>query len=144
MLDDFRAKESDLVGQLTGSALALIALTVFVALVGVGTTASLSVVERGRESGMLRAVGLSRGGLLGVRVGESALYGLLGVVFGAPHGIALGTLLITALVPEASLAIPVLALLAACAGLVAVAGAAGLLPSWRASRTPPATATRQD
>lgn len=144
VLDDFRAKESDLVGQLTGSALALIALTVFVALVGVGTTASLSVVERGRESGMLRAVGLSRGGLLGVRVGESALYGLLGVVFGAPHGIALGTLLITALVPEASLAIPVLALLAACAGLVAVAGAAGLLPSWRASRTPPATATRQD
>ncbi|MGW1682525.1 FtsX-like permease family protein [Saccharopolyspora sp. NPDC002376] len=144
VLADLRAKRSDLVGQITGSALALIALTVLVAIVGVGTTASLSVVERRRESGTLRAVGLSRSGLRRVRVGESALYGLLGVIFGAPHGVMLGALLITAVVPEAALAIPAPALLAACAGLVAVAGAAGFLPSWRASRTPPAVVTRQD
>lgn len=144
VLDDLRAERSDLVGRLTGSALALIALTVFVAVVGVGTTASLSVVERGRESGVLRAVGLSRSGLLRVRVGESALYGLLGVVLGAPHGLVLGALLITALVPEAPLVMPAPALLLACSGLVAVAGASGFLPAWRASRTPPAVATRQD
>lgn len=144
VLDDLRAERSDLVGRLTGSALALIALTVFVALVGVGTTASLSVLERGRESGVLRAVGLSRGGLLRVRVGESALHGLLGVLFGAPHGLALGALLITALVPEAPLAPPVLVLLSACVGLVIAAAAAGFPPAWRAGGTPPAAAARQD
>lgn len=143
VLDDLRAEQSGLVRQVTGSALALIALTVFVAIVGVGTTATLSVLERGRESGVLRAVGLSRNGLLTVRIGESAMHGVLGVVFGLPHGVLLGALLITALVPEAPLAIPVLALPAVCGGLVAVAAAAGFLPSRRASRTPPATATRE-
>ena len=143
VLDDLRAEQSGLVRQVTGSALALIALTVFVAIVGVGTTATLSVLERGRESGVLRAVGLSRNGLLTVRIGESAMHGVLGVVFGLPHGVLLGALLIIALVPEAPLAIPVLALPAVCGGLVAVAAAAGFLPSRRASRTPPATATRE-
>ena len=68
-------------------ALGLIGLTVLIAVVGVGTTTALSVVERVRESGLLRAVGLSRGGLRAMLTAESALYGVIGAALGLLLGV---------------------------------------------------------
>ena len=62
----------------SGSLLGLVGLTVLIAVVGVGTTTALSVVERVRESGLLRAIGLSRTGLRTMLTVESGLYGVIG------------------------------------------------------------------
>lgn len=66
--------------------LALLALAVVIAVVGVGNTMALSVIERRRESGLLRALGLTRGQLRGMLGTEAAL--ITGVA--AVCGIGLG------------------------------------------------------
>lgn len=118
----------------------LLAVAVFIALVGVGNTLSLSVLERTRESSLLRALGLTRGQLRGMLALEAVLVAavasVLGCVLGAAYGIlgaqsALGSFsaLVVAL-PWAQLA-----------GVVAAAGiaalAASVLPARRAARMSP-------
>ncbi|MEU3455133.1 ABC transporter permease [Micromonospora sp. NPDC006766] len=66
---------------------ALLGLAVVIALVGVANTLSLSVVERTREHAVLRAVGLTRGGMRAVLAVEAVLTALVGTLL----GIALGT-----------------------------------------------------
>lgn len=66
---------------------ALLGLAVVIALVGVANTLSLSVVERTRENAVLRAVGLTRGGMRAVLAVEAALTAQVGTLL----GIALGT-----------------------------------------------------
>ncbi|WP_027660958.1 ABC transporter permease [Salinispora fenicalii] len=66
---------------------ALLGLAVMIALVGVANTLSLSVVERTRENALLRAVGLTRGGMRAVLAVEAALTAQVGTLL----GIALGT-----------------------------------------------------
>jgi putative ABC transport system permease protein len=121
-------------------ALGLIGLTVLIAVVGVGTTTALSVVERARESGMLRAVGLSRGGLRGTLTTESALYGVLGAGIGLVLGVPYAWLAVRALGVNAPLALPVWQLAAVFATLVLLTALAGALPARRAARVSPITA----
>jgi hypothetical protein len=82
VLSQYRDEQRDLVASLEILALAVLALALLIAIVRVGATAALSVVERRRESGMLRAIGLSRLTLGGITVSEAALHGVLGVLFG--------------------------------------------------------------
>ncbi|MCK1806771.1 MULTISPECIES: ABC transporter permease [unclassified Micromonospora] len=70
-----------------GFVTALLGLAVVISLVGVANTLSLSVVERTRETAVLRAVGLSRAGMRGVLAVEAVLTALVGTLL----GIALGT-----------------------------------------------------
>ncbi|MGW5014977.1 ABC transporter permease [Micromonospora chalcea] len=70
-----------------GFVTALLGLAVVISLVGVANTLSLSVVERTRETAVLRAVGLSRAGMRGVLAVEAVLTALVGTLI----GIALGT-----------------------------------------------------
>ncbi|ODB79049.1 MULTISPECIES: ABC transporter permease [Micromonospora] len=69
-----------------GFVTALLGLAVVISLVGVANTLSLSVVERTRETAVLRAVGLSRAGMRGVLAVEAVLTALVGTLL----GIALG------------------------------------------------------
>ncbi|MEU5909845.1 ABC transporter permease [Micromonospora sp. NPDC047527] len=66
---------------------ALLGLAVVIALVGVANTLSLSVVERTRENGVLRAVGLTRSRMRAMLAVEAVLMALVGAVL----GIGLGT-----------------------------------------------------
>lgn len=66
---------------------ALLGLAVVISLVGVANTLSLSVVERARENAVLRAVGLTRGGMRAALAVEAVLTALVGALL----GIALGT-----------------------------------------------------
>ncbi|MEU8315496.1 ABC transporter permease [Micromonospora sp. NPDC048887] len=70
-----------------GFVTALLGLAVVISLVGVANTLSLSVVERTRETAVLRAVGLSRAGMRGVLAVEAVLTALVGTLL----GVALGT-----------------------------------------------------
>ncbi|MCW3842593.1 ABC transporter permease, partial [Micromonospora yasonensis] len=75
------------VDMVLGFVTALLGLAVVIALVGVANTLTLSVVERTRENAVLRAVGLTRGGLRAALAVEAALVALVGTAL----GVALGT-----------------------------------------------------
>jgi putative ABC transport system permease protein len=121
-------------------AVGLIGLTVLIAVVGVGTTTALSVVERVRESGLLRAVGLSRAGLRTMLTAESGLYGVIGAAIGLVLGVPYAWLAVKAIGVNAPLALPVRQLALVFVALVAFTALAGVLPARRASRVSPVTA----
>src|SRR3712207_4320287 len=69
----------------------LLGIAVVIALIGVGNTLALSVVERRQENGLLRALGLTRRQLRGLLAWEAVLIAgvaaVLGVVVGAVYGL---------------------------------------------------------
>jgi putative ABC transport system permease protein len=97
-------------------------------------TVALSVFERTRELGMLRAIGMTRRQVRRMIRHESVITALIGAALGMPLGIFLAALVTTALSDEGVVfALPaptlvVLALVAAAAGV-----AAAILPARRAS-----------
>lgn len=122
---------------------ALLAVAVLIALIGVGNTLGLSVLERTRESALLRALGLTRGQLRGMLALEALSLGLVAVLLGAALGVGYGIAGAYAMVGgtiTVEIAVPVLRL----GGMAAVALAAGwlasVLPSRRAARVAPAAA----
>lgn len=125
-------------------ATALLGVAVLIALIGVGNTLGLSVLERGRESALLRALGLQRSQLRGMLAIEALLLALVGALIGIAAGIAFGWLGTHALLREmgqpAVYRIPGWMVLAD----VAVATVAGLLasvlPARRALRASPVEA----
>jgi putative ABC transport system permease protein len=120
--------------QFVGVVLALLALSVLVALLGIVNTLALSVVERTREIGLLRAVGMTRPQVRRMVRTESISVALIGAALGLLLGVPLGAVFvrleqlnITELVlPWTQIAIGVV--LAALAGLLA-----GVLPARRAA-----------
>jgi putative ABC transport system permease protein len=119
-----------------GLVYALLALAVVIALLGIGNTLALSIFERTRELGLLRAVGMTRAQLRKTIRWESVLISLQGTVLGLVIGVFFGWALVAGLsdqgidrfdVPVASLV--AVAVLAALAGVAAAIG-----PSRRASK----------
>ncbi len=111
----------------------LLALSVLVSLFGIVNTLVLTVFERTRELGMLRAVGMTRRQVRRMIRYESVITALIGAAIGIALGIVLAVLLI-ARVDFITLSWPitsliVFALVAVVAGLIAA-----ILPARRASR----------
>ncbi len=140
VLADQRDQINDNVTLLLVIAIGLIGLTVIIAVVGVGTTTALSVVERVRESGVLRAVGLSQGGLRAMMTTESALYGVIGAAIGLALGIPYAWMAVKALGVNAPLSVPVAQLAAVFVILVVLTALAGVLPARRAAKVSPVAA----
>ena len=116
---------------------ALIGLAVVIALFGIANTLGLSVLERTRESALLRALGLTKGQLRLMLVIESVLMGVMGALIGVVLGGAFAWVLIEALSSpdlQLGLAIPggQLGVLLLAAVLAAVLAA--LAPARRAAR----------
>jgi putative ABC transport system permease protein len=82
------------VNQLLGLVYALLALAVLIALIGIVNTLMLSVLERTREIGLLRAVGMRRSQVRAMIRSEAVIL----ATFGAVIGIVIGTLMGLALV----------------------------------------------
>jgi putative ABC transport system permease protein len=121
-------------------AVGLVGLTVLIAVVGVGATTALSVVERVRESGLLRAVGMSRGALRAMLTTESALYGVIGAALGLLLGVPYAWLALQATGLSVPLTVPVWQLAAVFVVLVALTALAGVMPARRAARVSPVSA----
>lgn len=110
-----------------------------VALLGVVSALFISVLQRRRELGLLRAVGASRGQVLGSVLAEAALMGLVGAVIGLLLGLVLEWYTVNIMVlDEAGFVFPMLIPWASAAvvfgGSVVAATAVGLWPAWRATR----------
>jgi putative ABC transport system permease protein len=121
---------------------ALLGLAVAIGILGVVNTLALSVMERTREIGLLRALGLTRGQLRAMVRIESALIALTGGVLGIGGGYLLGAMFQRAALRTGLLdaAVPVGQLLGALAGLGAVGVLAAAWPARRAARTDVLTA----
>ena len=135
---DFADQLSAQVNRMLAILYALLGLSVVIAVLGIVNTLALSVIERTREIGLMRAVGLGRLQLAGIITIESVLT----AVFGTTVGIAVGVA-ITAVMPAvfadsgmSTLAIP-WTQLAAMLALAAVVGVlAAVWPASRAARLP--------
>ncbi|MFC7483408.1 ABC transporter permease [Luedemannella flava] len=114
----------------------LLGLTIVVAVLGVINTLLLSIYERTREIGLIRAVGMSRGQLAHMIGVESVLISVFGALLGIVVGVALGVAIVMALDSSGflSLTLP-WGYLVAILFLAVVAGVvAAILPAVRAAR----------
>ncbi len=110
----------------------MVALAVIIALIGIANTLALSVFERTRELGLLRAVGMTRRQLRRMVRLEAGLVALFGAALGVGIGVLFGWAAVLALpaTVTATLAVPVERILI----LIAVAGGAGLVAAWGPAR----------
>lgn len=137
----------DMMGELNmiiGVLLALLGLTVIVAVVGVGATTALSVVERTRELGLLRAIGMARAGLRSMLTAEAGLYGLVGATLGLLLALPYSWLAVEALGADAPVEFPAGQLALVVLVLAAATALAGLPPARRAARVSPVAALGVD
>lgn len=115
---------------------ALLGLAIVIAVLGVVNTLALSVVERTREIGLLRAIGLSRRQLRRMIRLESVVIAVFGAFLGLVLGLVWGLCVQQVLAREGmtALAIPWGTIAAVVIGAAVVGVAAALLPALRASR----------
>lgn len=116
--------------------LALLALSMLISAVGLANMLSLSMYERVREHGTLRALGTTRGGLRAMVTTESVLVTLLGAAVGLGLGFAgaYGAVAVVAAEQPIALAVPYGYLAALVAAIMAAAVLAALVPASKAAR----------
>ena len=120
----------------------LLAASVLVAVVGISNTLGLSVLERTRESALLRALGLTRGQLRGMFGIEAMVLAgvLLGIGLGIGYGIAGSLALLARRVSTVVVTVPWPMLAGILAFGLAAGWLASVLPSVRAGKVQPAAA----
>jgi putative ABC transport system permease protein len=135
-VDEFRRSQTERADQFLVIVYVLLALALVIAIVGVVNTLLLSVHERTRELGLLRAVGMSRRQVRSSIRWESVIISLIGTFTGLVIGLAFGWALVRALEDDGITAFLIpWGQLVAVVVLAAVAGVgAALYPAWRASR----------
>ncbi|MDT9594727.1 ABC transporter permease [Nocardioides zeae] len=126
----------------------LLGIGVLIALVGIGNTLGLSVLERSRENALLRALGLTRRQLRRTLAAEGALLSVVATLIGTAVGVLFAVVglrvMVQPSIPDAALVLPwdqlaAVVLVSALAGL-----AACVLPARRAARTAPAAGLSLD
>lgn len=130
------AASRDQVDRLLLPVTGLLGLSMLIALLGITNTLALSISERTRELGLLRAVGMARGQLRSMVRAEATIVSCLGAVLGVGVATLFGWALVTAMgdLGVTELVFPT-GQLAALVAAAAVAGmVAGVLPARRAAR----------
>jgi putative ABC transport system permease protein len=137
--DEFKGSIAAQVNGLLGLLYGLLGLAIVIAVLGIVNTLALSVIERRREIGMLRAVGMQRAQVRRTIYLESLLIAVFGAVLGLALGLGYGSLFTHALRDQGLgvLSVPWVQAVAflLVAGIVGVLAA--LWPGVRAARTRP-------
>jgi ABC-type antimicrobial peptide transport system permease subunit len=132
---DWVSSRSKGIDQLLNLLYVLLALSVIVSLFGMVNTLVLSVFERTREVGMLRAVGMTRRQVRRMVRHESVITALIGAGLGLPIGVAVAALVSKALEDEGvAFSLPVGSLIAFTIVAIFAGIVAAILPARRASR----------
>jgi putative ABC transport system permease protein len=132
----YAQSRSAMLGNLLGLVTALLALAIIIALLGIANTLALSVVERTRELGLLRAIGMRREQLAQMIAAESAIIAVIGAALGIALGLGLGTALAYAVTraQQPTVAVPAAQLVAFAAAAVLAGVAASVAPARRAAK----------
>ena len=131
--EEFKKNQASFLGNILNILYVLLALSVIVSLFGIVNTLVLTIYERTRELGMLRAIGMTRWQVRWMVSLESVVTALIGAVIGIALGIVLSVLMIVR-VDFLVLSWPVgtlfvFALVAVVAGMIAA-----IFPARRAAR----------
>jgi putative ABC transport system permease protein len=134
---DYRAALSTAVNELIALFGTLLGLALLIALFGISNTLTLSVIERTRESALMRALGLTRGQLRRMLLTEALYMALIAAALGVSLGAAFAWTLVSSFLKSAGggvISIPFAEIM-----LFVVIGAvaallAGVLPAQRAAR----------
>jgi putative ABC transport system permease protein len=130
---EFKRNQASFLNNILNILYVLLALSVIVSLFGIINTLVLTVFERTREIGMLRAVGTTRWQIRSMIALESVVTSLMGAAIGIGLGIVLSVLLI-ARVDFLVLSWPIASLLIFAAAAVVVGLVAAVFPARRAAR----------
>ena len=141
-----RASNNEFVKLAHASAWGTSSIAVIIGILGIANTMAMSVFERTREIGILRALGWKSRQVMALIQLEAGILGCAGGLVGMALG--WGALKLLALLPQtanivsSSVSLP---LMLEAFGIALVAGLiAGLLPAWRASQLSPVEALRHD
>jgi putative ABC transport system permease protein len=133
---EFKGSIANQIDKILNLVYVLLAMALVIALFGIGNTLALSVLERTREVGLLRAVGMSRSQVRSTVRWESVLIALLGTALGTAIGLSFAWTLVHAMKNQDlnTFTVPVhqLGLIVLAAAVAAVVAAA--LPARRAAR----------
>jgi len=143
-VDEFVEDIRGSIDQLLGITSVLLGLTLIISLLGVVNTLALSIFERTREIGLLRAVGMSRRQLRSSIRWESVIITLIGAFAGVLIGLGLGIAASTAAEDGLTIAVPTGMIISFVILLTFSGMIAALLPARRAARLNPLTAIAEE
>ncbi|PRZ41494.1 MacB-like protein [Antricoccus suffuscus] len=142
MSGDERKSLSSVLDVMTTVASSMLAVAAVIAVVGIANTLALSVIERTRESGLMRALGLQRSQMRGMLMAEGLLLALVGTTIGVVLGIGFGLAGAASAVQELGLVVAIPWLQMGVVVVLALAGGvlASVMPARKAARVAPVTA----
>ncbi|WP_049922491.1 ABC transporter permease [Halopiger djelfimassiliensis] len=141
-VEDAIEQFTDIVDQLTAFIGAVAAIALVVGSIGIANIMIVSVTERIREIGIMKAVGATRRDVLQLFLVESIILGLFGAVFGVAVGLGVGYFGVALL--EWPMVYPLEWIVIAIGVGVGVGVVSGLYPAWRAARVDPIDALRYE
>ena len=132
----FIASRADIIDRSLAFIYGLLMLSVLIALFGIVITLLLAVYERRRETGLLRAVGMTRVQVRTTVRWESVITSLYGAAVGVLMGLVLGYVVIIALRDQGltKFSIPVTSIVWIMVSAFAAGVLAAVIPAWRATR----------
>ena len=134
--NQFIDSRANLVDQSLAFVYGLLALSIVIAVFGIVLTLLLAVYERRRETGLLRAVGMTRTQVRTTVRWESVLTSVYGAVVGVVMGLVLGYVVIAALRDQGldKYSVPVTTIAAILVIAFVVGVIAAVVPAWRATK----------
>jgi putative ABC transport system permease protein len=146
--DDFRTRSRQLSDSFAALSDTAVLVGVVVAALGVVNTLLMNVLERRREIGMLRALGMTRGQILRLVLSESAALGILGGSLGIVLGAWLSRFAVTSSTSLSGYELPHVfpgqAIVTSVMIALVVPLLAGLWPAWRGAQANVAAAMRSE
>jgi putative ABC transport system permease protein len=136
--ESFRARIRELTNRAFGLLDVLASIGVLVAALGVINTLMMNVLERRREIGALRSIGMTRTQIIRMILAEAAAMGGIGAVFGIGFGMLLSRVFVegmrTVTGYRLEFSLPLTSLLLGLAIALLVSQVAALYPAWKGSR----------